>query len=61
MSNTIEAVNLLEIKLKNLLSNYDFTVNGLDGDDGSLDNDLLDSLGCDAVPTDWNDLRKCAS
>jgi len=24
MSNTIEAVNLLEIKLKNLLSNYDF-------------------------------------
>ena len=24
MSNTIEAVNLLEVKLKNLLSNYDF-------------------------------------
>ena len=24
MGNTIEAVNLLEIKLKNLLSNYDF-------------------------------------
>ena len=24
MSNTIEALNLLEIKLKNLLSNYDF-------------------------------------
>jgi len=24
MSNTIEAVNLLEIKLKNLISNYDF-------------------------------------
>ena len=24
MNNTIEAVNLLEIKLKNLLSNYDF-------------------------------------